>query len=74
VRQGFAFLSYENQKSTVLAVDNLNGAKVRRTLAGGAGGAGGAGLTAGRGAVAAAAEPDAARGPQERLPPPRGGD
>jgi len=71
VRQGFAFLSYENQKSTVLAVDNLNGAKVRRALAGGAGGAG---LTAGRGAVAAAAEPDAARGPQERLPPPRGGD
>lgn len=26
--QGFAFLAYEDQRSTVLAVDNLNGAKV----------------------------------------------
>eukprot|EP00210_Caulerpa_lentillifera_P000256 g249.t1 len=26
--RGFAFLAYENQKSTVLAVDNLSGAKV----------------------------------------------
>lgn len=31
--KGFAFLMYEDQRSTVLAVDNLNGAKVRnRTL------------------------------------------
>ncbi|KAF8514859.1 hypothetical protein BU17DRAFT_94127 [Hysterangium stoloniferum] len=31
--RGFAFLMYEDQRSTVLAVDNLNGAKVRgRTL------------------------------------------
>lgn len=27
-RKGFAFLMYEDQRSTVLAVDNLNGAKV----------------------------------------------
>jgi RNA recognition motif-containing protein len=26
--KGFAFLAYENQKSTILAVDNLNGSKV----------------------------------------------
>lgn len=26
--RGFAFLAYEDQRSTVLAVDNLNGAKV----------------------------------------------
>lgn len=26
--KGFAFLMYEDQRSTVLAVDNLNGAKV----------------------------------------------
>jgi RNA-binding motif X-linked protein 2 len=26
--RGFAFLQYEDQRSTVLAVDNLNGAKV----------------------------------------------
>ena len=32
-RRGFAFLMYENQRSTVLAVDNLNGAQVlNRTL------------------------------------------
>jgi len=32
-RRGFAFLMYEDQKSTVLAVDNLNGAQVlNRTL------------------------------------------
>jgi RNA recognition motif-containing protein len=31
--QGFAFIAYENQKSTVLAVDNLNGTKLLgRTL------------------------------------------
>lgn len=31
--RGFAFLMYEDQRSTVLAVDNLNGAKVLgRTL------------------------------------------
>ncbi len=31
--KGFAFLAYEDQRSTVLAVDNLNGAKlVGRTL------------------------------------------
>lgn len=31
--RGFGFLMYENQKSTILAVDNLNGAKVLgRTL------------------------------------------
>lgn len=31
--RGFAFLMYEDQRSTVLAVDNLNGAKVQeRTL------------------------------------------
>jgi RNA-binding motif X-linked protein 2 len=31
--RGFAFVMYEDQRSTVLAVDNLNGAKVRgRTL------------------------------------------
>lgn len=31
--RGFAFLMYEDQRSTVLAVDNLNGANVRnRTL------------------------------------------
>ena len=31
--RGFAFLMYEDQRSTVLAVDNLNGAKVlERTL------------------------------------------
>ena len=31
--RGFGFIMYENQKSTVLAVDNLNGAKVLgRTL------------------------------------------
>lgn len=31
--KGFAFLMYEDQRSTVLAVDNLNGAKVlERTL------------------------------------------
>jgi RNA-binding motif protein, X-linked 2 len=31
--KGFAFLMYEDQRSTVLAVDNLNGAQVRgRTL------------------------------------------
>jgi len=31
--RGFAFLMYEDQRSTVLAVDNLNGATVRnRTL------------------------------------------
>lgn len=31
--KGFAFLMYEDQRSTVLAVDNLNGGKVRgRTL------------------------------------------
>ena len=27
--KGFAFLKYEDQKSTVLAVDNFNGIKVR---------------------------------------------
>lgn len=27
--KGFAFLAYEDQRSTVLAVDNLNGSKVR---------------------------------------------
>jgi len=27
--RGFAFLCYEDQKSTVLAVDNFNGVKVR---------------------------------------------
>ncbi|KJA29656.1 hypothetical protein HYPSUDRAFT_125833, partial [Hypholoma sublateritium FD-334 SS-4] len=27
-RKGFAFLMYEDQRSTILAVDNLNGAKV----------------------------------------------
>jgi RNA-binding motif X-linked protein 2 len=26
--KGFAFLKYENQKSTILAVDNLTGIKV----------------------------------------------
>jgi len=26
--KGFAFLAYEDQRSTVLAVDNFNGAKV----------------------------------------------
>jgi len=26
--KGFAFLCYEDQRSTILAVDNLNGAKV----------------------------------------------
>ena len=26
--KGFCFLAYENQKSTILAVDNLNGIKV----------------------------------------------
>ncbi|KAF9559673.1 hypothetical protein CPC08DRAFT_508041 [Agrocybe pediades] len=32
-RKGFAFIMYEDQRSTVLAVDNLNGAKVlERTL------------------------------------------
>jgi len=32
-RKGFAFLMYEDQRSTILAVDNLNGAKVlERTL------------------------------------------
>ncbi len=32
-RRGFAFLMYENQRSTILAVDNLNGAQVlSRTL------------------------------------------
>jgi RNA-binding motif protein, X-linked 2 len=32
-RRGFAFLMYEDQRSTTLAVDNLNGAKVcERTL------------------------------------------
>ena len=31
--KGFGFLMYEDQRSTVLAVDNLNGAKVlERTL------------------------------------------
>lgn len=31
--RGFAFLMYEDQRSTILAVDNLNGAKVLdRTL------------------------------------------
>ena len=31
--RGFAFMMYEDQRSTVLAVDNLNGAKVlERTL------------------------------------------
>jgi len=31
--KGFAFLAYENQKSTVLAVDNFNGAEIcGRTL------------------------------------------
>ncbi|DBA03129.1 TPA: hypothetical protein N0F65_003376 [Lagenidium giganteum] len=31
--QGFAFLKYENQKSTVLAVDNMNGARLlERTI------------------------------------------
>jgi len=31
--RGFAFLMYEDQRSTILAVDNLNGATVRnRTL------------------------------------------
>jgi RNA-binding motif protein, X-linked 2 len=31
--KGFAFLMYEDQRSTILAVDNLNGAKVlERTL------------------------------------------
>eukprot|EP00357_Protocruzia_adherens_P029466 CAMPEP_0115010498 /NCGR_PEP_ID=MMETSP0216-20121206/23353_1 /TAXON_ID=223996 /ORGANISM="Protocruzia adherens, Strain Boccale" /LENGTH=158 /DNA_ID=CAMNT_0002378727 /DNA_START=122 /DNA_END=595 /DNA_ORIENTATION=- len=31
--RGFAFLAYEDQRSTILAVDNLNGAKVAgRTL------------------------------------------
>lgn len=31
--RGFAFLMYEDQRSTILAVDNLNGAKVlERTL------------------------------------------
>lgn len=27
--KGFCFLAYEDQRSTVLAVDNLNGIKVR---------------------------------------------
>lgn len=27
-KKGFAFLMYEDQRSTILAVDNLNGAKV----------------------------------------------
>ena len=27
--KGFAFLCYEDQRSTILAVDNLNGAKVK---------------------------------------------
>ena len=32
-RRGFAFLMYEDQRSTILAVDNLNGAQVlNRTL------------------------------------------
>ena len=31
--RGFGFLMYEDQRSTILAVDNLNGAKVlERTL------------------------------------------
>ena len=31
--KGFCFLAYEDQRSTVLAVDNLNGIKVCTTLA-----------------------------------------
>lgn len=27
--KGFAFVCYEDQRSTILAVDNLNGAKVK---------------------------------------------
>jgi len=27
--KGFAFICYEDQRSTILAVDNLNGAKVK---------------------------------------------
>lgn len=27
--KGFCFIAYEDQRSTVLAVDNMNGAKVR---------------------------------------------
>jgi len=27
--KGFAFICYEDQRSTILAVDNLNGAKVQ---------------------------------------------
>ena len=30
--KGFCFLAYENQRSTVLAVDNFNGIKVYMTL------------------------------------------
>lgn len=30
--KGFAFLMYEDQRSTVLAVDNLNGAKVAERI------------------------------------------
>ncbi len=32
--KGFCFLCYENQKSTVLAVDNMNGIKVSGTFGG----------------------------------------
>ena len=32
--KGFAFLKYEDQRSTVLAVDNFNGIKVRMGLRG----------------------------------------
>lgn len=28
--RGFAFICYEDQRSTILAVDNLNGIKVRK--------------------------------------------
>lgn len=31
-QKGYGFLCYENQKSTVLAVDNLNGIKVETFL------------------------------------------
>jgi hypothetical protein len=30
--KGFAFLAYEDQKSTILAVDNFNGTKARKVL------------------------------------------
>lgn len=30
-QKGFCFICYEDQRSTILAVDNLNGTKVRKT-------------------------------------------